>query len=171
MKPKQGTQTMKRAASTALAVLSAGPQAACPLCQHRFAASSEQGIAKLKALVIGLVILALIGAVAGNSKPTTSATPPTSPRVELSARGKAAKSLAREPQSTATDIALGARGWTEAQVRSLVTTFVQNAPITPTAQAECMVSFMAVQYGPEEALHQEKTRSAALDEEETQACQ
>jgi len=116
------------------------------------------------------------GVVVKSTKTTQASTPatttPSTPihSVQTSARLEGATTLAKEPRSTATAIALGHNGWTEAQIRSLVESSLQGTANVPAAFAECMVTYMAVLYTPEEALQQERTRHAQLVEEETQAC-
>jgi hypothetical protein len=113
-------------------------------------------------------IIVLIGALSGSPHKTSQPAP--RPTAKVSAKEEGARTLAREPQSAATAVALAARTWTKEQINELVVSSMQNAPASAKAFAECIVTFRAVQYTPEELLHQEQIRSTRLKEEAERAC-
>lgn len=124
---------------------------------------------KTKYVIVAVfAIVVLIGALSGSRHKTSS--PALRPAAKVSAKEEGARTLAREPQSAATVVALSARSWTQEQINELVASSMRGAPASAKAFAECIVTFRAVQYTPEELLHQEQI-STRLKEEADHACE
>lgn len=144
---------MKRAASTALAVLSAGPQAACPLCQHRFAASSEQGAVTFQNIIVGLFVgLALMGVVGiasgGSSNTTTSNTAPTN--VTVPAPGPSEVGATTETPTEKAEPS-GYSGWSKGQLGDAITAY-ETSNHASKRESECWARTIARSYTAEEAV-------------------